>query len=649
MINTRYNNLNVREKLKRRYEKIFTTVFSDSVNASRWIANEIAMNIREKNSKNEICVLGLATGSSPVGVYRELVRMYKEDGLSFKNVVTFNLDEYYPISRDHVQSYWYFMHEHLFNHIDIPTENINIPDGTIDIDDVYDFCHQYEQKIIAYGGIDIQILGIGRTGHIGFNEPGSDINSPTRLITLDHITIADAASDFFAEENVPRRAITMGVETIMSARRIILMAWGEKKADIVQEAIEGIVTDAVPSSFLQNHRCAEFVVDTPAAASLTREKTPWLVESCQWNDFLIRKAVIWLCNKLNKPILKLTDRDYNDHGMSDLLANYGPAYNLNIKVFNQTQHSITGWPGGKPNADDSNRPERATPFPKTVLVFSPHPDDDVISMGGTLFRLVEQGNKVFVAYQTNGYISVSDDDVIRFADFIKMYTEESPEEKINKANWYTDIIDYINSKKPGQIDSPEIQKIKAMIRQVEAKAASRFVGIHEKNLLFLDMPFYNTGTIRKNSLSNEDINIIVETLRRIKPHQIYAAGGLTDPHGTHRVCLNALKKAIDIVKNDDWYKDCFVWLYRGAYQEWELAEVDMAVPISPEELIKKRKAIFKHQTQKDFVLFPGNEEKEFWERAEERNKNTAYQYNKLGMAEYEAMEVFVRLPIFLGY
>lgn len=645
ILKSKTNKMDVREKMRRRYEKIYTTIFNDTKTASNWVATEIANLIREKAKKKEYCVLGLATGSSPVGVYKELVRMHNEEGLSFKNVVTFNLDEYYLIPKEHIQSYWYFMHDHLFNHVDILPENINIPDGTLPIEKVYDFCSQYEEKINSYGGIDIQILGIGRTGHIGFNEPGSDINSPTRLITLDHITIADAASDFFAEENVPRRAITMGIDTIMKAHRIILMAWGEKKADIVHEAIEGVITDAIPSSFLQNHPSAEFVVDPAAAASLTRIKTPWLVGSCSWKESLIRKAVVWLCQHVDKPILKLTDRDYNDNGMSDLLALSGPAYNLNIKVFNQLQHTITGWPGGKPNADDSNRPERAKPFPKRVLVFSPHPDDDVISMGGTLFRLVEQGNNVYVAYQTNGNISVSDEDVIRYSDFIKSYNFNFNQNHKQSEGWFNRISNFIASKKPGQADNPEIQHIKALIRQGEAKAACRFIGIKEENIQFMDMPFYKTGTIRKNSLSTDDINMVIDVLRQIKPHQIYAAGDISDPHGTHRICLTAIYQALDAVKTDEWFKDCYVWLYRGAWQEWDVAEAEMAVPISPEELIKKRRAIFKHQTQKDKALFPGIDEREFWQRAEERNKKTAVLYNKLGMAEYEAIEVFVKFSL----
>ena len=645
MINSKFSKLDVREKLMKRYEKIYTSLFDDSKSASHWVATEIANLIREKAKRNENCVLGLATGSSPVEVYSELVRMHKEEGLSFKNVITFNLDEYYPIPKEHIQSYWYFMHDHLFDHIDIPKENINIPDGTIPLENVYEFCAQYEEKISKYGGIDIQILGIGRTGHIGFNEPGSDINSPTRLITLDHITIADAASDFFAEENVPRRAITMGIDQIMKARRILLMAWGEKKADVIREAVEGVVTDTLPSSFLQNHSNVEFILDPAAGASLTREKTPWLVSNCVWTEPLIRRAVVWLCQRLSKPILKLTDRDYNDNGMSDLLANHGPAYTLNIKVFNQMQHTITGWPGGKPNADDSNRPERAKPFPKRVLVFSPHPDDDVISMGGTLFRLVEQGNDVHVVYQTDGNIAVSDDDVIRYADFLNMYNEDFQHEVDQSEKWFNHVLEFLAAKKPGQVDSPEIQKIKALIRQSEAKAACRFVGVKKENIHFLNMPFYQTGTIRKNSLTDADINLITAICREIKPHQIYAAGDLSDPHGTHRICLSAIHRALDDVKKDDWFKDCYIWLYRGAWQEWDVAEAEMAVPISPEQLVMKRRAIFKHQSQKDKALFPGADEREFWQRAEDRNKSTAILYNKLGMAEYEAMEIFVRMRV----
>ena len=638
--------LDVKHRLERKYEKIYTSIFDDSKSASKWVASQIAELIREKADEIEYCVLGLATGSSPIGVYKELVRLHKEEGLSFKNVVTFNLDEYYPINPEHIQSYKYFMNEHLFDHIDILSENINIPDGILPLDEIYTFCSNYEEKIRSLGGIDLQVLGIGRTGHIGFNEPGSGSESPTRLITLDDITIADAEGDFFAKENVPRRAITMGIGTIMAAKKLILMAWGEKKASVIKKAVEEEITETIPSSYLQLHPDTEIVLDPAAASDLTRINTPWLVADCKWDDNLIKKAIIWLCQKVDKPVLKLTNRDYNDNGLGTLVTNHGPAYNINIRIFNKLQHTITGWPGGKPNADDTNRPERAMPFPKKSLIFSPHPDDDVISMGGTLSRLVDQGSHVFVAYQTSGNIAVSDDDVIRYADFMNMYNEAFNYEANHSLKWYEEVVDFTINKKPGQIDSPKVQTAKELIRMGEAKAACRFIGIPEDNIHFLNLSFYRTGMIKKAPLIDEDIQKIVVLLRTIKPHQIFAAGDLSDPHGTHRVCLSAIKQALEIVKNDEWIKETYVWLYRGAIHEWGVSEIDMAVPLSPDEVLKKRRAIFMHQTQKDRVMFPDREEKEFWQRAEERNQATAKIYHKLGLAEYEAMEAFIRLNIY---
>ncbi len=625
-----------------RFEKIHTEIFENSRDASLAVALEIAQLIRGKEEKGEPCVLGLATGSSPLGVYKELVRMHRDEGLSFKNVVTFNLDEYYPMEPQALQSYVRFMDDNLFNHVDIDRNNINIPDGTLPNDLVGVFCTDYEQKIEKSGGLDMQILGIGRTGHIGFNEPGSHYNSPTRLITLDHITKMDAASDFFGEDNVPRRAITMGVGTISKARRIILMAWGEGKAPIIQETIEGEVTDTVPATYLQNHPNATIVLDTASSAELVREKTPWLVGTCKWDKALSKKAVIWLSQKLEKPILKLTDRDYTDNGMSDLVAEHGPAYNINIQMFNELQHTITGWPGGKPGADDTHRPERAEPARKRVVIFSPHPDDDVISMGGTFIRLVDQGHDVHVAYQTSGNIAVFDEDVIRFADFFKDFNAVYSAGNRDSKRFYEEVLTSIKNKQPGDTDTPVVQKIKGLIRRGEAKAGCRYVGINDDKVHFLDMPFYETGLIQKQPIQEEDIQIIYDLLQEIKPHQIYAAGDLSDPHGTHRVCLDAIFEAVQRSQDQAWSKDCYVWLYRGAWQEWGIEEIDMAVPLSPGELMRKRKAIFKHQSQKDSALFPGSDQREFWQRAEDRNRHTATIYDQLGFAEYEAIEAFKR-------
>ncbi|MCC5905524.1 MAG: glucosamine-6-phosphate deaminase [Balneolaceae bacterium] len=625
------------------YEQIPTVIYSESSDAAIAVAREIAALIKEKQKNNQNAVLGLATGSTPTGVYDELIRLHNDEGLSFKNVITFNLDEYYPIEPDSLQSYVRFMNEHLFNHIDIPKDQIHIPDGTLAEDEVQDFCNEYEKKIKEAGGIDIQLLGIGRTGHIGFNEPGSRPDSLTRLITLDKITRKDAASDFFGEEYVPRRAITMGVGTIMSAKRIFLMAWGEGKAGIIRETVEGEIKESIPATYLQNHSNTTIVLDSAASQKLMRINTPWLLSSIAWDDDkLIRKAVVWLCQKLDKPILKLTDENYNENGMADLITTKGPAYNINIKIFNELQHTITGWPGGKPNADDTNRPERAQPFPKRAIVFSPHPDDDVISMGGTLIRLADHGHEVHIAYQTSGNIAVFDDDVVRFADFVLDYSEAFGMKEQKAEKLFRTVNEFLKNKKPGQVDSPEVKMIKGLIRRGEAKAGGRYCGVPDEHMHFMEMPFYETGRVKKKPISNEDIKITVDLLRQVKPHQVYAAGDLSDPHGTHRVCLTAIFEALKIVKNDDWAKDCWVWLYRGAWQEWDVNEIEMAVPLSPQELIRKRRAIFKHQSQKDRPLFPGSDAREFWQRSEDRNRGTAKTYDALGLAEYEAIEGFVR-------
>ena len=623
-------------------EKIPVSIFKTSDEASRFVANEIASLIRSRQKENKPCVLGLATGSTPTRVYAELVRMHKEEGLSFKNVHSFNLDEYYPIKPDALQSYVRFMGEHLFNHIDIPKKNVHIPDGTLPKEKVADFCRDYEKQIDGLGGIDIQVLGIGRTGHIGFNEPGSSERSLTRLVTLDQVTRIDAASDFFGEENVPRKAITMGVGSILKARKVFMMAWGEGKAGVIKKAVEGPISDQIPSSFLQKHNDCLVILDEAASSQLVRIKTPWLLDSIEWNDSLIRKAVVWLCQIVKKPVLKLTNHDYMEHGMSDIITEHGSAYQVNIKVFNDLQHTITGWPGGKPNADDSHRPERAKPFPKKAIIFSPHPDDDVISMGGTFIRLVDQGHEVHVAYQTSGNIAVFDDDAILFADFVRDFNDQFALSKSDGEKFYKAVVQSLKDKGPGQVDSPEVLTIKGLIRRGEAKAGGRYVGIPDEQMHFLDMPFYETGAVKKKPLGEEDIKLIVDLLVKIKPHQVYAAGDLSDPHGTHRVCLAAIFQAIDRLKHEPWMKDCWVWLYRGAWQEWDIDQIEMAVPLSPGELMRKRRAIFKHQSQKDSAMFPGSDKREFWERAEDRNHATADAYNRLGLAEYEAMEAFVR-------
>jgi len=622
-------------------ERIPVTVYDLSAEASRAVAREIADLVEQRAAAGKRTVLGLATGSTPVGVYDELIRLHREEGVSFKTVVSFNLDEYWPMQPDALQSYHRFMREHLFDHLDIPADAIHIPDGTLPREGIYAACAAYEEKIAAAGGIDLQILGIGRTGHIGFNEPGSTLESRTRLITLDSVTRGDAASDFFGEWNVPRQAITMGVGSILAARRVLLLAFGEHKAPIVRKAVEEPACSHVSASALQQHPDARFVLDRAAAARLSRFESPWVVGpldsmGLEWTPQLTKKAVIWLSLHLGKPILKLTDEDYNEHSLQDLLSCRGRAYDINIEVFRSMQGTITGWPGGKPGSG------RADTFPKRVVVFSPHPDDDVISMGGTFIRLCEQGHDVHVAYQTSGNIAVWDESADRHVDFVEEFCKAFGVG--TKTSGIADRIrQFLKSKSAGAVDIPELQAVKGLIRRTEARAGARYSGVRAENIHFLDLPFYETGRVRKKPIGPEDVAITVDLLERVKPQQIYAAGDLSDPHGTHRVCLAVILAALAEVKGRPWAEDCQLWLYRGAWQEWEPHEIEMAVPLSPDEVERKRMAIFKHESQKDRALFPGaSDPREFWQRAEDRNRETARIYDKLGLPEYEAIEGFVR-------
>lgn len=608
--------------LIKRLEKIPLKVFEVEADASKIVARYLADSIIQKQQQGQNIVLGLATGSSPIIVYRELVRIHREEGLNFRNVITFNLDEYYPMPGNQAESYYQFMYGNLFAHIDIPKENIHLFNGTLAKENILEYCHRYEEQINEAGGIDIQILGIGRNGHIGFNEPGTLVSASTRLVSLEATTRRDAAKDFADKLAVPTMALSMGMKPIMAAREILLLAWGEKKAPVIRDVVEGPVTDLKPASFLQNHPNCLIITDVGAARNLTRFATPWLVGSCNWESRLIRKAVLWLSNQVDKPILKLRKQDYIDNGLSELLLEKGPFSKINIDVFNDLQHTITGWPGGKPNVDDSTRPERAIPYPKRVIIFSPHPDDDVVSMGGTFARLVQQNHEVHVAYQTSGNIAVSNDEALRYVDFLK---------DVNIISASTEI------KFP-----VDLLEIKSAIRRCESRASCRYIGLPEENVHFLNLPFYNTGHQKKLPVSQSDIDLMTTMLRKVKPHQIYAAGDLSDPHGTHKVCFDLLVSALKECKEDDWLKDCRVWLYKGAWQEWDIELVDMAVPLSPEEVDIKRFAIFKHQSQKDGAMFLGSDRREFWQRAEERNRHTAFLYNKVGMAEYEAIEAFVR-------
>ncbi len=626
------------------FEKIPVKIYPDLKKGSHAVAQEVAALIREKQKNNETCVLGLATGSTPKTLYAELVRMHKEEGLSFKNVVTFNLDEYYPIDNDALQSYSRFMRANLFDHVDIDPANIHIPNGEIKKEDIKSHCSQYEKMIDEAGGIDLQILGIGNNGHIGFNEPGSGIYSRTRLITLDNSTRIANAYEFANISQVPRLAITMGISTIMKSKKIILMAWGASKAPVIKKAAEDEDTEHVPASLLQNHDDTTFVIDEAAASELTRYKSPWLTGDCEWTPAMVKKAVVNMALKLKKPILSLTNSDYNEFGLSDLLVEKGDAYEINLQVYYMLRDSITGWPGGKPNAVIPAHPERSVPYPKRVIIFSPHPDDDIISMGGTFQRLHDQGHDVHVGYQTSGNIAVTDEFVTRFLDFAVGFEEivGIDTEKSNKI--LNEARKFIATKKSNQVDTPTIRSIKGLIRRGEARATCRYVGIPDENIHFQNLPFYETGTIEKKPMGEEDVKITMELLRRIKPHQVFCAGDFADPHGTHLVCFNVVLESLKRIKadGDDWIKDCWLWLYKGAWQEWNIEEIEMAIPMSPDQVMKKRFGIFIHQSQKDSVPFQGSDSREFWQRAEERNAATANLYADLGLTHYAAMEAFVR-------
>ena len=616
-----------------RFEKIHSVIFDESKQASKIVANEIAILIRKKQKENKNCILGLATGSSPISVYKELVRLHKEEGLSFSNVITFNLDEYFPMKNVDIQSYHHFMHLHLFSHIDIKLENINIPNGELDLDKINNHCNKYENKIKKLGGIDFQLLGIGRTGHIGFNEPGSNYSSLTRIVHLDYITRNDARKGFYGIENVPTKAITMGINTIRKSKRVVLLAWGQNKAGAIKKAIEGKVDTNIPASFLQNHKNVTFVLDKTSASNLTRIRSPWKVGSCKWTKELKSKAVVWLCKNTNKSILNLTESDYNENNLSELLIHQSP-YDINLEVFNKISRTITGWPGGKPNADDKYRPERANPTKKRIIIFSPHPDDDVISMGGTFERLVSQGHEVHVAYQTSGNIAVNNSDVLKF---LEVYSDTSK----NAKKKYNELIEILKNSNE-VLENKEIRNIATLIREKESFAATRFIGIPDSNVHFLRLPFYETGTVKKSAPSSLDLDIMISVISKIKPHQIYAAGDLADPHGTHKVCLDILFDVLKSIKKKSFMKNCWVWLYRGAWHEWEIHEIDMSIPMSPNQVLKKRKAIFYHQTQKDNVMFQGDDNREFWVRTEDRNRAIAKDFRGLGMSDYSAIETFKR-------
>ena len=627
-----------------RMEKIPTSIFPTIEEGARHIANDIEKDIKARSTEGKFYVIALGTGTSLTPVFNELVRRHKEEGLSFKNVVVFNGYEYFPLTAKNSNSCLKQLKERFLDKVDIEQQNIFTPDGTISQDAVQESCRLYEQRIQTFGGLDAALFGIGRNGNIAVNEPGSSLASPTRIILIDPLSREEMTNSFANGEQVPPCSITMGIGTILKARKLYVTAWGEEKAGIVKAAVESNTSDTCPASFIQTHENADMVIDLGAASELTRIKHPWLVTSCKWDDKLVRSALVWLCGVTHKPILKLTNKDYNNNGLSELLALYGSAYNANIKIFNDLQHTITGWPGGKPDADDTYRPERAKPFPKRVLVFSPHPDDDVISMGGTIQRLVNQKHDVHVAYETSGNIAVNDEEVTRFMHFINGFNQifnNSKDQVI--VDMYKKIKDTFKNKKSGDFDTRDVLTLKGLIRRGEARTACTFNNIPLDHVHFLDLPFYESGKIEKLPMTEKDVEIVRHLIQEIKPHQIYVAGDLADPHGTHRKCTNAVLATIDLEKKAgaEWLKDCRIWMYRGAWAEWPIENIEMCVPMSPEELRAKRNSILKHASQMESAPFLGNDERLFWQRAEDRNRGTAKLYDDLGLASYEAMEAFV--------
>lgn len=625
-------------------EKIPVKIFSSPAEGSVYVANIIADMIREKNAAGKKCVIGLATGSTPKSLYAELVRLHEQEGLSFKEVITFNLDQYYPMDKDALQSYHYFMRKNLFEQTDIDPANYHLPDGMMPKDKIKEHCQQYEMQIEKAGGLDLQILGIGTNGHIGFNEPGSSLYSKTRLVTLDNSTRIANAYDFGNMSEVPRMAITMGISTILKSKKIILMAWGQTKAPVLQKAVEQTGTEDIPASLLQHHDDCSFVIDDAASGELTRFKFPWLTGECSWDEPMIKRAVVNLALKLNKPVLSLTNNDYNEHGLNDLLTEKGDSYEINLQVFYLLRDSITGWPGGKPTADRHSHPERNNPFPKRSLIFSPHPDDDIISMGGTFMRLHDQGHEVHVAYQTSGNIAVTDEFVTRFIDFAVGFEEMFKMDESRSRHILQEAIKYLSTKKSSEKDTEDIRAIKGLIRRCEAKATCKYVGLSDAQIHFQNLPFYETGTIEKKPMSEDDVLLTIELLKKLEPEQIFCAGDFADPHGTHKVCFDVVLAAVQRLKAEgaEWINDCWLWLYKGAWQEWDITEIEMAIPMSPDQVLKKRHGIFIHQSQKDSVPFQGSDSREFWQRAEERNANTAKLYAQLGLTQYAAMEAYVR-------
>jgi len=626
------------------HERIRTAVFQSSDSAVRLVAASIARLIRLRRDDGQPAVLGLATGSTPVKLYRELIRLHRDEGLSFRNVVTFNLDEYYGLPPDHPESYRHFMEVQLFNHVNIPPENVHVPDGRIPRSEVFAYCQEYERKILAAGGIDVQILGIGRTGHIGFNEPGSGIDSRTRMVALDRLTRRDAARDFRGEENVPAYAITMGVGTILQAKELALLAWGESKAAIVREAIEGPQIDAVPASFLQRHPNCRSYIDEAAAGELTRFRFPWKVGPVDWTSPLIRKAVVSLASDLKKPVLRLRDEDYAENGLAALLVETGSAYSLNIRIFNELQHTITGWPGGKPNADDSNRPVPADPAIKRVLVFGPEPLDAELGMAGTLSRLRRHQHEVTFGYLTSGNLGVPDNEARMSISLLNELSVDRPEDA-NGTDRLDQLADELKKKAAFDEDSPALRQFKGLIRKAEARASCQILGLEIAKVLFLDLPFYEKGRYRQFNSTDQDVTAIRELCRRIEPHQIYITGSGAEPGSVSGISFRLVVSALEECVAETWMNACQVWLYASSERPWSPDEINMAVPLSPAELAVKLDCLYHHRSQRSQTPFLGAQSGESWQQAENNNRATAQHYDRLGLAEYEAIESFRSLEI----
>ena len=615
-------------------EKIKANIYDSANAASVVVADKIAKQINNAAVEDRSFVLGLATGSTPLGVYRELISKVRKGEISFKNTYSFNLDEYYGIGPEHPESYRRFMDHHFFSQIDIPPENTFVPDGLIPRSDLPTYCKSYEKQISEHGGIDVQLLGIGRTGHIGFNEPGSSVDSITRLIQLDDLTREDASRDFLGKENVPLYALTMGIQSILNAKQIFMLAWGKSKAPIVSKALEGSPSLQIPASLLQEHEEIEVYLDRPASSELTRIKQPWTADEIAWDDKMMKHAVSWLSIKSQKSVLKLLDKDYSEFGLSGLLASKGPAHKINIIGFNSVQHTISGWPGGKPQTDDETRPERSTPYPKKILFLAPEPQDTCLSAGATIQRLVQQGHELKIAVMTSGKNSVPHEETEKYFSFCqKIHDLSDSREKLLHGLDYDKLDDNIKG------------QIKASLRRAETLSALKILGVEPENILFLDLPFYENGRERNYLPTEDDKSRLSSTITEFQPQQLFITGKDLEPSNVQSICYEMTTDIMNNFSSDEWRKDCWVWLYESEKQIFNIGEIDMAVPMSPLEYANKSKAVFQHHSQQDQTPPITSEERLTWPLKSRSDTLHAKRYDSLGLAEYEAIETFVRIRL----